>query len=242
MKRKFIYCIVTLLFSLFCIFPLYSCDKIEAYIKEITQEKKNTYIQLSYYVHPEKMEVGTDEAFNQYGVYGAYGRHVMDNMVKLLSSDFFTEKLLLNDEDLPSLDIKWFNDEEVDENGVLKNDILSQTVELAKTDKCAIEKALNIWRESNLYDSLFRFYKNSISYSYTSNTDNHEDVSKGVGDFIKVEVLITKENAYIGEENDFEILSRVERIVPVFIKYNMCVPEGYSGTKVELYSKEIVEK
>ena len=87
---------------------------------------------VEFYVNPEKPEestgssAGTAAGGSQYGVYGAYGRHVMDNMIKLLSSDSFAEKLLLNGETLPSLDTVWFDEDEVDENGVSKNDLLQQ--------------------------------------------------------------------------------------------------------------------
>lgn len=54
---------------------------------------------IEFYVNPEKpSEVGssTNSAANavgsQYGVYGAYGRHVMDAIVKLLASESFTEQ------------------------------------------------------------------------------------------------------------------------------------------------------
>lgn len=56
---------------------------------------------VEFYVNPEKPKDSSANNGSQYGVYGAYGRHVMDNMVKLLASESFTEKLLLNDEPLP---------------------------------------------------------------------------------------------------------------------------------------------
>ena len=66
---------------------------------------------LEFYVNPEKpATVGSSSssaanASSQYGVYGAYGRHVMDAMIKLLASESFTEKLLLEDDGLPSLEM-----------------------------------------------------------------------------------------------------------------------------------------
>lgn len=56
---------------------------------------------VEFYVNPEKPKDSSANNGSQYGVYGAYGRHVMDNMVKLLASESFTEKLLLNGEPLP---------------------------------------------------------------------------------------------------------------------------------------------
>ncbi|MBO5736265.1 MAG: hypothetical protein J6S04_00515 [Clostridia bacterium] len=66
---------------------------------------------IEFYVNPEKPStIGSSSssaanASSQYGVYGAYGRHVMDAMIKLLASESFTEKLLLEDDGLPSLEM-----------------------------------------------------------------------------------------------------------------------------------------
>ena len=61
---------------------------------------------VEFYVNPEKPKENAGENASQFGVYGAYGRHVMDNMVKLLESESFTEQLLLNGEKLPRLEFK----------------------------------------------------------------------------------------------------------------------------------------
>lgn len=53
---------------------------------------------IEFYVNPRLDRDATSEHESQYGVYGAYGRHVMDNMVRLLSSELFAEQLLLNPE------------------------------------------------------------------------------------------------------------------------------------------------
>ncbi|MBQ8685917.1 MAG: hypothetical protein IJ514_07080 [Clostridia bacterium] len=55
---------------------------------------------IEFYVNPKKDESQVSNE-SQYGVYGAYGRHVMDNMTKLLGSESFAEQLLLNDDGLP---------------------------------------------------------------------------------------------------------------------------------------------
>lgn len=62
--------------------------------------------QVEFYVNPEKPRNNGSEGTSQYGVYGAYGRHVMDNMIKLLESESFTEQLLLDGEALPTLTIE----------------------------------------------------------------------------------------------------------------------------------------
>ncbi|MBQ8395007.1 MAG: hypothetical protein IJX49_05480 [Clostridia bacterium] len=58
---------------------------------------------VEFYVNPERPKESTSENGSQYGVYGAYGRHVMDNIVKLLSSESFAEKVILeqNENGLP---------------------------------------------------------------------------------------------------------------------------------------------
>ena len=65
---------------------------------------------VEFYVNPESSETDTGDNSSQYGVYGAYGRHVMDNMIKLLSSESFAEKLILNNKVLPEKGV-WVNAE-----------------------------------------------------------------------------------------------------------------------------------
>lgn len=64
---------------------------------------------LTFYVNPyideqAEEEGATSSKDSQYGVYGAYGKHVMDNMVKLLSSELFSEILI---QDVPNLPEKF---------------------------------------------------------------------------------------------------------------------------------------
>ena len=69
----------------------------------IRSEADNEYnCQIQFYVNPEN-PTGNEQDQSHYGVYGGYGKHVMDNMVKLLEAESFTEKLLLNGETLPKL-------------------------------------------------------------------------------------------------------------------------------------------
>ncbi len=72
---------------------------------------------VEFYVNPEKPEEsagsssGVAAGGSQYGVYGAYGQHVMDNMIRLLSSESFAEQLILNGNILPEKG-NYFADEE----------------------------------------------------------------------------------------------------------------------------------
>jgi len=66
---------------------------------------------IEFYVNPEKpkasltTETLTTGVGSQYGVYGAYGRHVMDAIVKLLSSESFAEQLMLEEDGFPDINI-----------------------------------------------------------------------------------------------------------------------------------------
>ncbi len=76
---------------------------------------------VEFYVNPEKSKDNVSGTESQYGVYGAYGRHVMDNMIKLLGSESFTEKMILNSKSLPEKD-KWVNTESETEVALKLND------------------------------------------------------------------------------------------------------------------------
>lgn len=57
---------------------------------------------IEFYVNPEQPKENVGEnGGSQYGVYGAYGRHVMDNIVKLLGSQSFAEILMEGMENVP---------------------------------------------------------------------------------------------------------------------------------------------
>lgn len=103
---------------------------------------------VEFYVNPEKPEEskgtssGTAAGGSQYGVYGAYGRHVMDNIVKLLGSDSFAEKLILNGSELPKKDILLSSNETIVIDGEKKslNEVLNQAIDVAAPYVLAIEE------------------------------------------------------------------------------------------------------
>ena len=64
------------------------------------EEEQYYGTKLEFYVNPEAD--GVVSSGSTYGVYGAYGRHVMDNIIKLLSSEQFSEELMLGFEDAPT--------------------------------------------------------------------------------------------------------------------------------------------
>lgn len=92
-----------------------------------------------FYVNPKKDDASTTENNSQYGVYGAYGLHVMDNMVTLLNSELFAERLTLNAEGLP-LDKDGHLLVENGELQALVNDAKAKNA-VAETAKAAVEEA-----------------------------------------------------------------------------------------------------
>ncbi len=66
-----------------------------------THDVKYFGTELKFYINPHKDAGDTVNSDSQYGVYGAYGKNVMNNMVELLSSEAFAEKLLLDENGFP---------------------------------------------------------------------------------------------------------------------------------------------
>ncbi len=58
--------------------------------------------ELKFYINPNKESGSSVVSDSQYGVYGAYGKNVLNNMVELLESEAFAEKLLLDENGLPT--------------------------------------------------------------------------------------------------------------------------------------------
>lgn len=57
--------------------------------------------EMKFYINPNKNS-GDAVSDSQYGIYGAYNKNVLNNMVELLDSEAFAEKLLLNEKGLPT--------------------------------------------------------------------------------------------------------------------------------------------
>ena len=73
-----------------------------------TKDVKYYGSQIRFYVNPENPTVSADgsglnTSGSEYGVYGAYGEHIMDNMVKLLNEDAFAEEMLLRWQDTSAI-------------------------------------------------------------------------------------------------------------------------------------------
>lgn len=73
-----------------------------------TKDVKYYGSQIRFYVNPESPTMSADGSGmntggSEYGVYGAYGEHIMDNMVKLLNEDAFAEEMLLRWQDTSAI-------------------------------------------------------------------------------------------------------------------------------------------
>ena len=104
--------------------------------------------EVEFYVNPKKADENDSES--QYGVYGAYGKHVMDNMVKLLDSDIFTLRLL-------------------QEQGIAPKATLEDGTE---------NPAFQEWAKSEDYTTYFVGAKEGIEYSYATGQNAEDDLSR----------------------------------------------------------------
>ncbi len=105
---------------------------------------------VEFYVNPEKSDSSVS-GDSQYGVYGAYGRHVMDNMVKLLSSESFIEQMLLDGEKLPKDVSQWVSSEEDVKYGITdKIGKAKEKLTALATAQVALDAATETKTEHNL--------------------------------------------------------------------------------------------
>lgn len=155
-----------------------------------TFNKKEYGTTIEFYVNPRLDKSSSTEVESQYGVYGAYGRHVMDNMVKLLSSELFAEQLLLDEEtNLP----KTGENAEVDK---LTQTALSAQNQ-AKTDFEAVKNAIEALNTANteyseattLANTLWAQYKNANPNETLNSTPTKIDGEIELNDAIDAQTL-----------------------------------------------------
>ena len=178
---------------------------------------------VEFYVNPEKKtDASNDAGGSQYGVYGAYGRHVMDNMVRLLSSQVFAEQLMLYGNELPE-----------EQNG---NDALNAKIDAAQKaiDENAEnanelkEEAFTEWRKTSSYKGLLSRIVNATKYAYLEDNADASEANNLARSFIYVKISVLNDKAFAEE-----LLERVKAVVPVYIEANMAVPDGYKGTNCQ---------
>ena len=161
---------------------------------------------VEFYVNPEKPVASTDSTVinsngSQYGVYGAYGRHVMDNMVKLLNSNAFTEQLLLGGDYLPEKDV-WTNEKEA-ELATKLNAAIDAATESVNALKAAETALAN--KEESAIDAIQEYNKAMIKLntawadvsSSTFNEENYEEKIETMAEGDKKTALVNAYNAML---------------------------------------------
>lgn len=164
---------------------------------------------VEFYVNPSKSEDASAETGSQYGVYGAYGKPLIESMVTLLESEGFAEMLMLDENGMPAKGIS----PEID----------------ALIDAGDANAALEAWRKTEHYEQVISFVSGATSYSYATNPEAVEDLAKS---FIFVEISVLN-----GEEDAKILLERVKTYVPAYIKKNMVKPDGYDETNCQRISR-----
>ncbi len=138
--------------------------------------------ELKFYINPSKDAGDTVNSDSQYGVYGAYGKNVMNNMVELLSSEAFAEKLLLDELGLPKEErVKEVDDEELEELIAtatvaisLHADKQAQTQEALSTLNQATERLNTLWAEARKNDTTGKLTATPVK-GVTTEIDNAID-------------------------------------------------------------------
>ncbi|MBQ7368094.1 MAG: hypothetical protein IJW60_00100 [Clostridia bacterium] len=160
---------------------------------------------VKFYINPAKSEDASSETGSQYGVYGAYGKQVMDSIVELLESESFSETLMLDNNGFP---VKGISDE-------------IDALIVAKDKQGAIEA----WRETDNYKSVISLVSASTTYSFTTGTSAEDTLAKS---FVSVDISV------LNNENSAKVLlERVKEKVPAYIIENMIKPDGYDKTNCQ---------
>ncbi len=185
--------------------------------------------QVEFYVNPNKDESTpsspTEEnESSQYSVYGAYGQHVMDNIVRLLSSDAFLEEMMLKGQPLP-------------EKGKWGSETLDSLIDAANavqgTDATALaqkqeltERALVEWSKTRTYQSLISRYRSMLHFDYLQGSSSSSNASNNLArSFIYVQISVLNDKDFAQQ-----VLEEIKIYVPQYVERNMPVPQGYSGT------------
>ena len=160
---------------------------------------------IEFYVNPEKPKDVVNGNGSQYGVYGAYGRHVMDNIVKLLSSESFAEILIDGTDGIETI-----------------------TEPMAGIpQKIAFDANGNEYMTGE-YKTFLARVKNAVRFSYLESDADIDDANNLARSFIYVNISVINDRVFA--EN---VLKSVREVVPWYVEANMTVPSDYSGTNCQ---------
>jgi capsular polysaccharide biosynthesis protein len=186
-----------------------------------------------FYVNPVKKV--SDEKDETYNVYGAYSKYIMDNMIKLLSSDIFAEKIALGAGELPPTGINDAVDEKIAEaNEAITawQEATSETkAEALKAKNTAVKNAVLEWRKTNHYKALVSRIKASVSYTYYKGEQSNVDsMAKS---FIYVSISVLNDAKFATT-----LYERIKLVLPEYVMEYMPNPDPsvYDSTNCVLIS------
>ena len=161
---------------------------------------------VEFYVNPEKPkdDVGSNGS-SQYGVYGAYGRHVMDNIVKLLSSESFAEILI---------------------DGTDGVEVIAEPMK-GIPEKYKFTESGDQYMTGEYKNFLSRV-KNAVKFTYLESGADMDDANNLARSFIYVNISVINDEAFAES-----LLDSVRVVVPWYVEANMTVPSDYSGTNCQ---------
>ena len=160
---------------------------------------------VEFYVNPEKPKEVVNGNGSQYGVYGAYGRHVMDNIVKLLSSESFAEILIDGGDGIETVCEPM--------KGIPQKIGFNEKGEEYMTGE---------------YKQFLSRVRNAIKFSYLESNVDMDDANNLARSFIYVKISVINEKEFAED-----VLDSVRAVVPWYVEANMTVPTDYSGTNCQ---------
>ena len=212
---------------------------------------------IEFYVNPERPEKDEDTGLvggSTYGVYGAYGKNVMDNIVRLLNSESFAELLILNGELLPQKGWADLTDEEEAALGLDASiDAAQEKIdeyeekkaayenEKTEENKAAYDDALNkanesidetllLWRKTKKYRETLSLYLESVEFSYREKDKISEDAVDLANSFLYVEISVLGDSGNKYKEIAETLLISIQSQMPKYVCAKMIIPDGFVST------------
>ena len=221
-----------------------------------TYDMKYYGTSIEFYVNPEKAVSATavtntnntSTVGSQYGVYGSYGNNVMDTMIKLLEAENFTERLMLEDNGLPSLELypdlsqeKYLTSEQAIQAANAEWAKVAEW-ETAKTEK--LEEVNNQWEiagfdlawgtfNETTYRNLLKTAPSSIPAELQTAYSEFVDVQKHYLEAVEVASSVQKQSDTVVEEflNEWRALPKYNSTLK---KFNSSIKYSYLDEDVEL--------
>ena len=177
---------------------------------------------VDFYINPVLAEDTNNNSDSQYGVYGAYSVNVMNNIVLLLESDSFAERLMLDSNWIPSKNDRF--PAEINQKIDSVNALFQANPNSAEF-KTSLEELLKAWRALDGYTETLELYSSSVSYDFLAEGADVEDVQNLARSFIYVNISVLNSKSFAEH-----LLARITEELPEYVIEKMPIPTGYSGT------------